>query len=266
MSAVKKTAKATLYIFGFFVLLLVGGGIYLYVNLNSLAQQLAESVASDAMGVPVRIGAMDISLEEKRIIVRNIAISNPAGYVNAHAVSIDKIEIAADTLSKAMLNFSLVGVDGTKVYLEVSQKGTNLGDLKKNIDRLQKGGTEKAQPASPIKVIVQKFSMTGARMKPSVTLIKRDLAEIGIPDITLTGIGEKQNGIVAQEAIGQIMSAVLKQFNETAGREGMLKGLSVDALKDIGLEGFRGAVDERLGGSIDELKGGVEGLKGLFKK
>lgn len=268
MSAVKKTAKFSLYLFSFFVVLLVAGGIYLYVNLDSLAKQLSEQVASDALGVPVTIGAMTITLEEKKVVVSGIKVANPPGYKKAHALTIGRIEIAAETLSQELLSFARVSVDGTDVNLEVTGKSTNLGDLKKNVDAGQ-GSAAAAPEEEQIKVIVKKFALTKAQLNPSVTLLDRDLAFVTVPDIHLSGIGQKEGGVVAQEAISQIMAAVLKNFNSAANGAGFLEGLSLDALNNIGVstgEVFQKNLKKSFDKDVEQLKEGVQGLKGLFKK
>ena len=270
MSAVKKTAKASLFIFSSLVLLLVGGAIYLYINMDSLAKQLTEQVASDALGVNVRIGEMDIVLEEKKIVVRNLRIANPKGYENSEAITVDYITIAGESFSKDLLTFSLVSVNGVNIGLEVGQGGTNLSDIKDNIgadssSSGQKSSGSSKSKADDIKVIVKKFSLTGAQLKPSITLVGADLATVTVPDIKLRGIGERENGIVAEEAIAQIMSAVLKQFNQSASGAGFLEGLSVDILKDMGVSSigvFKDNLKEVYEKDFDGLK---QGIKGLFK-
>lgn len=267
MSAVKKTAKVSLYIFSFLVLILVAGAIYLYSNLDSIAKQLSEQVASDAMGVPVTIGAMNISLETKKVTVSDIKIANPGGYKKPYAVEVTSVVIAAESLSKDLLNFALVSVDGTNVNLEVTGKGTNLSDLKNQIE-LRQAQSNSAEPQNPIKVIVQKFSLTKAQLNPSVVLLDRDLAFVSVPDIHLADIGKKENGIVAQEAIAQIMEAVLTKFNSSANRAGFLEGLSLETLNNIGIstgEVFKKNLKKSFDKDVEQLKEGIEGLKGLFK-
>ncbi len=266
MSAVKKMAKLSLYVFSFFVFLFVAGGIYIYVNMDSLAQQLSEQVASKALGVPVTIGSVHISLEEKRVDVKDINIANPKGYKNPNAIEVDSVVIAAETLSKELLSFARVEVNGTTTNLEVNGKSTNLGDLKKNIDAQQGDVAPSKEPQ--IKVIVKRFSMTKAQINPSVTLLERDLAFVTVPDIHLTGIGEKEGGVLAQDAIAQIMDAVLGQFNSYANGAGFLEGLSLDALNNMGIstgEVFKKNLKKSFDKDVEQLKQGVEGLKGLFK-
>ena len=256
MSAVKATAKASVYLFSFFVVFLVAGAIYLYVNMNSLAQQLTEKYASEALGVAVKIGEMDIQLDIKTVIVRNVTIANPKGYTKPHAITVKDITIAGDSFSSDLLTFNKIGVNGTDVTLEVVGQGTNLGDLKKSVEA--KSARTSEPSGDEIKVIIKKLAMTKAQLNPSVTLIKQDLEPIQVPDIHLKGIGQKENGVHAQDAIAQVMQAVLQNFNKSANSAGFLKGLSLDALNDIGVstvDVFKKNAQETFDKRVNQIKG-----------
>ncbi len=266
MSAVKKTAKFGLGLFTVFVLIFVAGAVYLYMNMDSIAKQITEKVASNALGVPVTIKSMNISVEDKKITVGGINIANPAGYKKSNAVEIESIVIAAKTLSKDKLVFSRIEVNGTNVNLEVSDNGTNLGDIKHNIDKNKKQSASTKE--GNIKVIIDKFSLTKAQLNPSVTLFDGDLAYITVPNIYLKDIGRKENGVLASEAIAQIMGAVLQQFNKSASGAGFLEGLSLDTLNSIGVstvDVFKKNLGKSYKKEVDDIKNTLDGLKGIFK-
>ncbi len=269
-----------IYIFGFLALLLVAGGAYLYMNMDAIAKQITEKVSSNALGVPVHVGKMNISLEDKKIVVSNINITNPKGYKKPNAITINKIEVAGESFSKELLVFSRIIVDGTNVNLEVGNKGSNLGDLKNNI------GGEKASTAKypekkekpkdskkiskgkgeDIKVVVKKFSLTSAKLNPSVELLGGDIASVTVPDINLHGIGKKENGILAEEAIAQIMDAVLRKFNSYANSAGFLKGISLNgyAAKNAA-KVLEKNLKDNYKKEAEDLKQSLDGLKGIFK-
>lgn len=279
MSAVKKTAKLSLYLFGFFVLLLVAGVMYLYVNMNTLAKDMTEQVASNALGVPVTIGEMDIRLDEQKVVVNAIAIANPEGYKKENAIEIDNVTVAMESWSKDMLTFAMIGVSGTKVDLEVRPQGTNLGDIKKKVEARSKtvvGAEPTADQVADvqsnkhdIKVVVRHFVMKSAQVTPTITLLKKDLNPISVADIHLQGIGEKENGILAREAVAQIMNGVLQQFNKSANKAGFLEGLPLEVMNSIGvstIDVFQKELKKSYEGEVDRFKQGVEGLKNMFQE
>lgn len=279
MSAVKTTAKLSLYLFGFFVLLLVAGAMYLYVNMNTLAKDMAEQVASNALGVAVNIGEMDIRLDEQKVVVNKITVANPAGYKKSHAIEISNVTVAMESWSKDMLTFAMIGVSGTKVDLEVQPQGTNLGDIKKRVEARSKT-VQGAKPTADqvadvqskkqnIKVLVRDFAMTGVQITPSITLLQGDLKPLQVADIHLKGIGERENGILAREAVAQIMNGVLQEFNKSANKAGFLEGLPLDVMNSMGvstLDVFQKNLKKSYEGEVDKFKQGVDGLKNMFQQ
>ncbi len=279
MSAVKTTAKLSLYLFGFFVLLLVAGAMYLYVNMNTLAKDMAEQVASNALGVAVNIGEMDIRLDEQKVVVNKITVANPAGYKKSHAIEISNVTVAMESWSKDMLTFAMIGVSGTKVDLEVQPQGTNLGDIKKRVEARSKT-VQGAKPTADqvadvqskkqnIKVVVRDFAMTGVQITPSITLLQGDLKPLQVADIHLKGIGERENGILAREAVAQIMNGVLQEFNKSANKAGFLEGLPLDVMNSMGvstLDVFQKNLKKSYEGEVDKFKQGVDGLKNMFQQ
>lgn len=273
MSAVQKAAKASLYIFGFLVFLIIFGASYFYMNMDVLAKSYAEKAASEALGVSVTIGEINIRVNEVAATVKDVKIANPPGFQKPHAIIIQAIDVKGESFTEELLTFSKVSVQGTSVNLEVnSESGVNLGAIKKSAEartQSSNSSTSEVSQEKEIKVIVKEMSLTTAQLKPSVTLLGgADLAVIKVPDIHIKGIGEAENGVVAEEAIAQIMAAVLEDFNEAANGAGFLEGLSLDALKEIGVstaEVFKKNLKKSYDKEVDKFKKGFDDLKGLFE-
>jgi len=274
MSVVKKSAKVGLYFLSFIVLIFVAVGVYTYVNMGSIAKQLTEDVASNALGVPVTIGDMDISVENKTIVAHNVLISNVDGYTKEHMMTVDKVSITVDEFSKNLLVFSHAQFDGVQVNVEVRPKGTNLGGLKKNIEERKSHKAHEntdelsGNHAKDMKVIVKEFMVTGAQINPSVTLVKGDLSPVSVSDITVSGVGEREGGLPAKEAIGRITKAVLIEVSKSASAEGFLKGLPLDTLNAIGVETidvFKENLKESYKNEVREFKEGFKELKKIFE-
>ncbi|MGH1377744.1 MAG: hypothetical protein ACRBB3_02885 [Alphaproteobacteria bacterium] len=280
MSAVKKTARIGLYLLSLLVLLLVGGAVYLYTNMDYLAKQITEQVASDTLGVPVHVGDMKITLEDLKVVVQDVRVSNPKGYNNPDAISIKAIVIDGDSFSRDLLTFARISVSGTNVNLEVDKDGTNISDISNNIANRsadKSGGSSShdghshdghSHKGEDVKVIVKKFSLTGAQITPSVTLLGGDLAKVTAPDIHLVGIGQKENGILAQEAIAQIMDVVLQKFSKSSNSAGFLEGMSLDMLNSIGVstaDVFKKNLKKSYEEEVDGFKKGFDEIKTLFE-
>jgi len=239
--------------------LLFGGGVFIMMNLGDIAKNMAEKIASDTMGVSVSIGKIDVVLQEKSVTVTNIRVGNPPGYKGRHAAMIEKVHIKAETLSRALLKFNDISVSGSEIYLEVKESGTNLTDIKKTVNSKAEKGDKAAQK---IKVIIEKMRIEKMRVHPGVLLAGLgDLEPITVPDINLRGIGTKENGVLAREAIGQIWNAISKSVSSGANSAGFYQGISPDILQDIGVGQVK-SLKENFKKDIDHLGKDIKGIFG----
>lgn len=237
--------------------LIFGGGAYVLKNINSLAKPVTERIVSEALGVRVSIGGMDISLQDKRVGVSNIRIANPRGFSKPNAVTIESAQVTIGDLKQGLIDLKAIDVSGTNVFLEVKETGTNLQALKNGMKK-----SETKPDAEPLKVIIRRFALDRAQLHPSVTLIgQQDLKAVAVPPIVLKGIGAKENGVVAADAAQQVIRPLIQIFSKSAGSAGFYDGLSSDVLKDLGASQIK-AVQDQITNEVDKIGAG---LKGLFQ-
>ncbi len=247
--------------------LLFGGGLFMYLNFGQLAKNITEKVASEALGVKVTIASLDVSLPQQKIEVRGLRVANPEGYSDPHALSVQSAAIKIGSMSKELIVFDDISVIGAHINLEVNQNGTNLNDIKKNVAAGKKPKAKSEAPAkdvsqsTPVKVVIKNMLVGDTKLTPRVLLIDGEGSAVIVPDIRLTGIGQKQNGILVRDAIGQVWDGVTKAATKSASGAGFLEGVSSDALKDMGAGKLQGLKDT-LSNDIDELGSGIKGLFG----
>jgi hypothetical protein len=240
------------------LLAVIGVAIFIGINFSSMAKSQAEKVASKALGVKVQIGTLDIKLQEKKIVVNGLKIGNPKGYKNPHAVTIEQIVVDTKTISKELLVFDEIGATGTKVYLEVTEKGTNLSSLQKNI---KANSNDKKKEASPVKVIIDRLYVENAKLSPLTTLTGKTPKDISLPKLTLRDVGRKSNGVLASEAIMQVLNPLIKSAMTQSVKAGMLEGLDSSVLKTMDLPSGVSSVLGKSGGDIEKnVKGQLDGL------
>ena len=241
--------------------LIVIGAVVLYLNLGNVAKALTEKIGSETLGVKVSLAAMDISLQDKKVEVKGLKIANPPGYKKAQSMSVDLIRVVGESFSKELLIFDEITVSGTTINMEVAEEGTNLSDLKKNI-KPKASAEEKTESGEPIKVIIRKLTIDDATLNPAVMLISQEMSPVTMPDIILTGIGQKTNGVLISEAVAQVLDRVTKTATKAASQQGMLQGMDDAALQEIGAQMDMGK--SLLDNAKKDVEGLTEGIKGLF--
>lgn len=241
--------------------MLFGGGLYLYMNFGDIAKRLAEHVATQTLGVDVDIASIQVSLQEKRVEVKDIAIANPSGYRNSKAMTIGSVSIQAETLSQELLNFSNAAMTDIHVNLEVTPSGTNLTDIRNRI-KVPGRAEQAAEDRKTItRVILKNFVAQGGTITPGISMLETQPQPINVPPVHLSGIGEKENGVLAGEAVSQIYKAVADQSVKAAHEQGLLDNLSPDVLKDIGI----GRIEQMKETIKDEADAVKDTLKDLFE-
>ena len=261
MSTVKPAMTITALAFA----LIFGGGVYVFMNFGNLAKGQVEKAATRALGVSVKIGALDVSLKDKAVVAKNITVNNPPGFTAPHAATVKAVYIALDTASEKHVVFSDIRVEGTEVALEVKKQTTNLMTLKKGMPS-NVSDTDKDKSGEATKVTIDQLHIEGAKIMPTVTLLaEQDLSPIVLPDVKMAGIGSKQKGVLPEDAISQIWKNVIRHINVSAYNAGYFEGLSRDALNEISrdqVDALKNDITEGINNQIDKIG---KTIKGLFE-
>lgn len=257
-------SKSTLTVASIAMAFIFGGGAYLYTNLSLIAKRITQNVATQALGVPVTIDTMIVSIPEKSVMVKGLKVANPKGFKAPYAMRADEIRIDAESFSKELLIFKDIKIIGVHTDLEVQTSGTNFGAIK---DNLAKKKTESAAAPSKaagqaVKVIIRDLEIGAATLQPRVLLLGDTMDPITIPALRLRGIGQKTNGILAKDAIAQVWSKFSSVLSDKALGAGYLKGLSADNLKREGVKRIQNVIEENVPDAVRALEGGVRGLFG----
>lgn len=228
--------------FLFIILGVLAAGGYLYLNAASLITRTAEKIASDALGVGVNIGSIDVSLADKKVTVSNLQVGNPPGYRSAHAMAAEEIAITLNTASKELINFQDIQVKGSVVNLEVNEKGMNLNDLKALANRKEQ---KESVGSEQVRVIIEQMAIGASVINPHITLAGQDISQpIKMPSIRFSNIGKgSANGMTAGDAITHVMGKYLSAVESAAREGGMLGALP-------GVDGVKKTLD----GAADELQ------------
>lgn len=225
-------SKTALTVTSVALAMMFGGGAYLLANMNVFAKSYIERSATETLGVPVSIGSLEIALKDRKAHAKNLKIGNPDGFKGPHAVLVPDINVTLGGLSKELVSIKDVEVSQAEVYLEVKDNTTNLAVIQ---NRARKAPADDVG-AQAIKVIISKLSLMNAKINPVIVLFTdQNLEPIILPSIVMTDIGEKENGVLANEAIAQIWMHFAQKLNSEAARQGLLQGLSPEALQQMGV-------------------------------
>lgn len=223
----------------------VAGGVYLYFNFATMLTRTVERIATNALGVSVDIGAINLSLKDKTATVHNIKIGNPKGYKQPYAITAGRIDIGLNTVGRDLIDFKTITVKDSEVYLEVNEGGMNLLDLKEQAQS-RKSREQSAEEA--VRVIVKQMVIDASTIHSKITFLDRDIATIKMPAVRMTNLGQG-GGVSAGSAVADVLVKYVNAAVAEARNSQVLSGVTLPGSKDV----------EKI---VDDV---TEGIKGLFR-
>lgn len=234
--------KKTLLAVAVLLLALAAGALFwLRGNLDGLIEAAIETQGGAMTQAKVSVDRVEIRPADGTGAIRGLTIGNPQGFATAHALKVAEIEVAIDLASVTgdVVTIRRIAIKAPDIIYEQGETMTNFDALQKNIAaRLGPGGSKKSGGK---KLIVEEFTLRGAKAQASAAFMQGQTAAVPLPDIVLRDIGKARGGVTPEE-LGAEIARILKTR--------LAAGVSFDALA-------KGA-----GGVLD--KTGAT-LKGLFK-
>jgi hypothetical protein len=273
--------KTFLKILGILAVILVVAVVALNQYLDRAILKGFNALAPNALGVPASLEDVRLRILRGSLSLSGLHLGNPEGYKTPGLLDLASVKVQVDnaSLSTDTLVVNEIAIDGLVLTYEKGLLNSNLGAL---IDLL--GGDETAdlpdepkdetpaeEPADDKpakKVVIEKLSITGARMNFSITgaaaLTGGGSIPIPLPDIVLTDLGkekDKSGGITVVEAIREILAAIAGAAGSAIAGSAQLIGDTFGAVGDGVWAVGKGTAD--VGANV---VGGVLGAVGLGGK
>ena len=231
---------------GIVVVLLVagGGGWWLYSQRDTLIADAIRSYAPQILGVSVKLGGVKTDPATQTASLHGLVIGNPPGFATPHALSLGTVSVKLDlaSLTKDVILIKEIAVVKPDIVYEHRSGGSNLDVIQRNAEKYvadKTGGKDAKKDAAKQepgkKLIIENFYLKDAKAEVSAELLKGKAVTVAVPDLHLTDIGKKSNGVSAGEATHQIISAITASVTKASGSA--LGGLAEGAKKGAGAVG-----------------------------
>lgn len=234
------------------VVLVIAAVIAFVMSINTVAKTAIEAGGSRALGTDVSVSSVNVSLLSQSVRIEGLTIANPEGFTEPTFLSVGAFDVKAEDLMGDPIIINSILLNGTKMNVEISEKGNNVKVLTRNMKASEKSAASSDAPADSgagKKLVIRDLKITGTSV--SATLPGVGTQEQNLPDIHMTNLGTEEQAIEPPEAVRRVMA----KLNEAAleASQGNLK----DQIKQ--------KLQEKLGGSADE--GGIgDSIKGIFGK
>lgn len=228
--------------------LAAGGAAYWAFNkLDVLAHYAIEKYGPEMTGVDVKVKDVELSPVDGKGSLRGVEIGTPKGYSPARTAKLGEIRVWIDpaTVTGDVIVIREVAVVAPEIFFERGSRGvSNLEQIQRNIEAyLQRSGTPTddkpaGKQAPGRRYVIEKLSIKGARVTMTTPGLKGQGIGFTLPDIALSNLGKKPDGITAGQAANIVTNALISRIaqrlltNIDLLRKGGVEG-AVDALKGL---------------------------------
>lgn len=237
MSSVLKVAKVARYVFAALVAGFVLFAISAYMKAEEISKGYIQDVASRTLGVSVFLGDMEISVEKKSLVLKDIKIGNPAGYRGPYAATAERVEVRVDSFERERVTFNLASVKGLQVFLEMNTGSTNLHDL-------QQQAGQNARNSKPdgkfdeLRVMIRSITYEKPVLRPVSTLEPTNIGALTANDLFVRDIGTAENGLSLPHVIARIVRESVAPMHLMANEAELFKGMTLETLNSLGVSTY----------------------------
>jgi len=246
--------------------------LFLIANLGDLTKTAIEKYGPPITKTTVKVGKVEIDATDGSGVVSGLVLGNPEGFKSKTALEFDRVALQLDvgSVTGNPIIIKIILIDKPVVTYEISGKKSNFDAIKANVEKslktLSGGGKKSAggkneEPnnggtrSSGQKVIIRDLVIQNGTVNATFTAFEGKGLSTGLPTIHLRDIGGKSKGVTVEEAVSQVLDAVIGSAKRAVGK------LDLNSLKSAGK-----TAGEKAGSAIKNLQDKAsEGLKKLFK-
>ena len=216
------------------------------------------------LGVPVSLGAADVSVWRGRVVLRDFVLGNPEGFKTAHAIRVGllRVEVSLPSMFTRRILIRQIEVDAPEITYELGLSGSNIGKI---LDGLQSGApAQPEKPAEPTpagkeprKVQIDDLRIENGRILLSAKIVGGHALPIPLPTVELKDIGKESGGTSVREAVTRILRAITEAVTGAVGGAASAAGAGIQAVghgaQKVG-SSLLGAATNAIGGIGNEFR------------
>jgi uncharacterized protein involved in outer membrane biogenesis len=235
------------------VALFIVAMLVLNVFLGDIVEQAVRKGGPIVLGVPVELESADMRLLRGKIGITGLSVGNPEGFKTDNLFSLGsiKIDIAPASIFSDTIHIRSIEIVAPEITYERGLKSSNISAL---IDSLEGEETDEEETAEekPEKkekqsggkrVIIDRLSITGGRVKLSTKLAGGLAAPVPLPPIVMHDIGKESNGAEIIDVIKQVLPAVARATATAATAVIKIAGEGLEDAAALTMEGAAMATD-----------------------
>ena len=212
------------------VVLVILAVAIVWLAINPIAKNAVEGGASKTLGVQTSLESIKVSPLSGRVLMNDLNISNPEGFVSVSLMNAGRfeIEVAPASLFSDTVEIRKFELDGLEMHIEQKLPFSNVAKI---MDNIKKSSADKEQTASDGKkvkadLILIKNVEAYFHLLPGTS--KAGVVKVKVPQLELKNVSSENKGNVTSQLISQLFPALLSSILSEA--QGLVP---TDFLKDL---------------------------------
>ncbi len=260
--------KLVLKLFGGLVILLILALVAIWFYMDVIIKAAVERVGPEVTGTEVRLDSARLSPLDGSGSLNGFVVGNPAGFEHPNAFTLGAIDLEVDatTLREDVIVVHNINIVDPKIFYENGAAGDNFKTLMDNIEKNTGGSSDEEEGSEDeTKVIIEKFSLSGATITVKDSRLGGRTIQVPMPDLVLTDIGRNSSGATVSEASAQIFQQITAAAGSAVFGSALVSELrnQVDGVTDE-LDAAKDKVEGLIEGSTEELGEAKEKIEGLL--
>ena len=197
-----------------FLLLLVGGGLFFY--LDSIVKSGIEVVGSSLLGTAVTVDSVLVSPISGQGTISGLRVENPEGFDSQYAFELDSVSVNIDvnSLFSDVVEVESVTIMQPIITYETKITTDNIRTLLANLPESEPAAGSADEAVEPAqKLVIREFHMVGSQLN-FVTAIAS--APVTLADIEIRNIGAEGGSASTANAIRVVMQELVQTILSSA--------------------------------------------------
>lgn len=203
--------------------------------LGDMVHSGLEKAAPPLLGVSLTLRAVSLSPFSGVTRLSEVQLGNPPGFRQPSSLKLSSLEavIAPQSLLAETIRIHSITVEGLELVWEDNRDGVNLLVIRRRLQEalarlgLQSGDDRTDTPATDNalagpRLVIERLQFRGGYLRFYSGLLGGGGIRIALPELRLEGIGRQEGGVLAGEALRQVLDSLLQSVRERIRREGGL--------------------------------------------
>ena len=215
--------KSLVTLFLILVLIVLGGGIHLYIKADDMIRAVVTDVGSRATETKVKVGLVDLSFHEGKLLMAGTQIQNVKSFKSNTAVTIGSISLKVNpnSLTNNVVLIKEIVITDLDIAYEYMGEQSNFGSIRARVKsycnryKKRKSLENIKEPFGSFKFNAMSLLVSDGKIKFSSDRPLNSNSVVSLPRLYLKNFIKKDGGVTTNGLICEIIEVVVNHVSKS---------------------------------------------------